>query len=888
MFCKCTFKLAVIICLAICVLSERSYAQTDREKILKLAEENQVLAIGETHYNRYINEKIIEIITDIAEKYQDTKIILTTEFIYQSEQSILDEIMSKESVSREDLNKLPIASLKAGFRELRNMINTVRALNLSRSDKNKIEIVGLELDQKQSVEKRNNDWVKVIKRKIKENPAAKILTWCGADHSRTDELYSIGSLLNKTNISVGTIEVYDTKKPRSDERNYPCPADLAILINERERQLSETVYLNTPLIYKKDVSGLSFVTKNSEGYSFVLSDYNIKESINTKNGVKILEKIYMVYDKPYGQINIYGVAGSTETFFGSLKITSKFAEDSSFFRISKKFYNTTLPEIIVKIFLDQKNIPFSRIKEITVWRDLYDEIQFTSGLADDESIVEEKLFTSDELISNLKKSGQKIVTFVGYNDNYCESEDKIKKVIEDILEHLNPKTTIIQVRGKLFTMGAVTYTAHSAGFKVIGIESVIFKRYMTPMLQQNSFDLLSMLSNTESYYLAYPKADGFMDDKKTKLSPVSETIVETSDVIIGVGGDNEVADILEAGYNKGKAVYFLPADIRHKNAIKKAQQMGDPIPTDFSGEAYKRMLEIDKTKILSPDDIATFAPFGSTTKAVNFSSGSTDDPKGPPDDGTAASELLTWSENDVINAIRLLKQTAVYLLPETFIKQLIDQHLLAAIIKKDKDKGALAAYSLIVSLNKNDKLDMTKAERNGLKVKLQLIVANTKLNVDEVAVPESVLYPFEDLWFADGVGRFMSEIKGKDITEVDEFIKTFFKGNWKVALKMMVENVKQSDNDPKLKAKMLERMIALSVVLTYYITDREEFIKKIAPNEDIRTLSWDVLRFGGDIVKSSIKFEQSKSGIKEDFKLERSMGETDEIARDIRGRYRGF
>jgi hypothetical protein len=77
---------------------------------------------------------------------------------------------------------------------------------------------------------------------------------------------------------------------------------------------------------------------------------------------------------------------------------------------------------------------------------------------------------------------------------------------------------------------------------------------------------------------------GFVKETKD-LSPTSKAIVESSDILIGIGGGEVARDELVAAKRLGKKVRFYPADMNHRKARESAKKKKLPEPTDFRGAA---------------------------------------------------------------------------------------------------------------------------------------------------------------------------------------------------------------------------------------------------------------------------------------------------------------
>jgi len=249
---------------------------------------------------------------------------------------------------------------------------------------------------------------------------------------------------------------------------------------------------------------------------------------------------------------------------------------------------------------------------------------------------------------------------------------------------------------------------------------------------------------------------------------------------------------------------------------------------------------------------------------------------------------IAWSNGEVENIIEMLSEVAASAILKPYVLGIINHHMLDLIIEKDREMGKLAAYSLMVALNKNDKLDMTTAERDDLKIKLQQIVADAGLDDGELFDLKNVPMQVYEKIMSTNLELFDAAVESKDNNDIEVFLKTFFTDNWKANFEAMINKAKESTNDLKAKAEMLNRMLALSVVLTYYVTNKEPFIKQLSPLDDINVVLWRVLRFGGEIINEATKFEYSDGGREIRFKFDKAKGEADKIIEGIKGRYKAY
>ena len=74
-----------------------------------------------------------------------------------------------------------------------------------------------------------------------------------------------------------------------------------------------------------------------------------------------------------------------------------------------------------------------------------------------------------------------------------------------------------------------------------------------------------------------------------ELSPTSRAIVESSTAVVAIGGGEVARDEVLAAREAGKLVLFMPADMNHANARRKARQQGKPLPRDFRGAVHQAL-----------------------------------------------------------------------------------------------------------------------------------------------------------------------------------------------------------------------------------------------------------------------------------------------------------
>ena len=131
------------------------------------------------------------------------------------------------------------------------------------------------------------------------------------------------------------------------------------------------------------------------------------------------------------------------------------------------------------------------------------------------------------------------------------------------------------ISGTIFTTpGAVYEVAKLKGFTTSGIVSTQANKSNSSL--SPCVDIV--------FYVKDATWGGFLSGFE-KLSPTSKAMVDSSDVVIAIGGGEVAGDELTAAKRAGKSVQFIPADMNHRIAREKALKKGKPEPTDFRGAA---------------------------------------------------------------------------------------------------------------------------------------------------------------------------------------------------------------------------------------------------------------------------------------------------------------
>lgn len=186
--------------------------------------------------------------------------------------------------------------------------------------------------------------------------------------------------------------------------------------------------------------------------------------------------------------------------------------------------------------------------------------------------------TLDEIRAYFAGKKLKVLTFFGYSGSGYEDPAAMRATASAVLDEHDPKTTIVNIGATAEGIGAVYEIAKHKGFATTGIVSTQARDQNTP-LSPHVDDVFFVKDDTWGGYLP----------GGTQLSPTSRAMVESSDILVAIGGGDVVRDELTAARKLGKPVRFIPADMNHAAAREKAAKKGQPAPTDFGGSAAKAL-----------------------------------------------------------------------------------------------------------------------------------------------------------------------------------------------------------------------------------------------------------------------------------------------------------
>ena len=183
--------------------------------------------------------------------------------------------------------------------------------------------------------------------------------------------------------------------------------------------------------------------------------------------------------------------------------------------------------------------------------------------------------SAEAAIRDIRLTGKRVVTFLGFSGSGYEDPDGVSGAIEEILVSLDPGSILVNAGGTTDGIGLVYSMAKARGFATVGIVSSLAEKEESELSPDAD----------KIYIIADETWGGLKSDGE--LSPISLAMVGASDEMVAIGGDEIARDELAAGKARGKRVRYIPADMNHEAARRKAHKNGKPDPDDFRGAAYR-------------------------------------------------------------------------------------------------------------------------------------------------------------------------------------------------------------------------------------------------------------------------------------------------------------
>jgi hypothetical protein len=182
--------------------------------------------------------------------------------------------------------------------------------------------------------------------------------------------------------------------------------------------------------------------------------------------------------------------------------------------------------------------------------------------------------TPQEAVSFIRNRGKVVLTFYGYSGMGYEDEEGMLKRAREVLSQYRPDKTLVVIGATEVGIGAVYPLAKTMGFETAGIVTTGALKY--PEGISDAVDHVCFIKDSQ-YGGKLPNSD--------ELSPTSKAMVDSSDILVGIGGGGISQDEMLEGKKQGKPIQYFPAEMNHQTAIRHAQKMGLPPPKSFSASA---------------------------------------------------------------------------------------------------------------------------------------------------------------------------------------------------------------------------------------------------------------------------------------------------------------
>jgi hypothetical protein len=182
--------------------------------------------------------------------------------------------------------------------------------------------------------------------------------------------------------------------------------------------------------------------------------------------------------------------------------------------------------------------------------------------------------TPAEIRAHFDGQRRTVLTFLGYSGAEYQSKAEMLAHAARVLDRHDPAKTVVNIGATAEGIGAVYEMAKRQGFPTAGVVSTQARDHRVA---------LSPCVDTV-FYVRDDSWGGFRPGTEV-LSPTSTAMVESSDVLVAIGGGEIARDELIAARRAGKRVEFVPADMSHRIARERALQRGQPEPADFRGAA---------------------------------------------------------------------------------------------------------------------------------------------------------------------------------------------------------------------------------------------------------------------------------------------------------------
>ncbi len=175
-------------------------------------------------------------------------------------------------------------------------------------------------------------------------------------------------------------------------------------------------------------------------------------------------------------------------------------------------------------------------------------------------------------------TGKTVLTFSGYSGAEYEDPAALRAAVVAVLEGHDPARTLVNIGATQVGIGAAYELAKGRGFSTMGIVSSLARDEQVPFAP--CVDVVFLVPDT---------IWGGRWPGTRHLSPTSAAMVDTGAEFVAIGGGEVTRDEMVAARQAGKPVHYVPADMSHAIARRKATAKGMSAPTDFKGAAHSAL-----------------------------------------------------------------------------------------------------------------------------------------------------------------------------------------------------------------------------------------------------------------------------------------------------------
>jgi hypothetical protein len=178
-------------------------------------------------------------------------------------------------------------------------------------------------------------------------------------------------------------------------------------------------------------------------------------------------------------------------------------------------------------------------------------------------------------VSFIRSRAKMVLTFYGYSGMGYEDEEGMLKTAREVLSQYRPEKTLVLSGATEVGIGAIYPLVKTMGFETAGI--VTMRRAKDPDGISIFVDHICFIKDNQH---------GGRLPNSNELSPTSRAMVDCSDILVAIGGNDISREELIEGRKLGKPIQYFPAEMNHERAIRNARRKGLPVPESFAGAVH--------------------------------------------------------------------------------------------------------------------------------------------------------------------------------------------------------------------------------------------------------------------------------------------------------------